>query len=199
MKGVVKGVSPRMKDGVQRSWTGANGTLWYFHVTIEDEHGKMHTGEVAGKTEGAYRFGEGDEVEFTEEVGQYGNKLKLDRPKDGSAPNSSYGGAKAKYEPPASKQASGWSPEKENSVMIQGLLKSIIEGGIASKDWEAALNTALTLHDKVLAARVPKTVEAVTKDPAIPYHRDGHPDARPVHQGVIGGSGIGDESEEAPF
>lgn len=202
MKGTIKAASPRMKDGVQRSWTGGNGTLWYYNVTIEDENGGIHTGEVAAKSEGTYRFGPGDQVEFTETKGDFGFKFKIDRPKDGQA-----AGAPSRPTTTYKQQASGggnngeWSPEKQNSVMIQGLLKHIIGSSIKSDMWGAALRAALKVHDEVLAERLPKKEPVVeAAKPKLEYHPDGHPDLpKPVHQGVIGGKGIGDEDEEAPF
>lgn len=41
-----------------------------------------------------------------------------------------------------------WSPEKEKSVMVQGLLKSIIESGVKAEAWETMLDFAIKLHDK---------------------------------------------------
>jgi hypothetical protein len=51
------------------------------------------------------------------------------------------------------KQATGWTPEKENSVMIQGLLKSIIESSTPQAEWEPKLLAALALHDATVAKR----------------------------------------------
>lgn len=197
MKGTIKAVAPRMKNGEQRSWTGGNGTLWYFDVTILGEDGKEVKGEAGGKTQGSYRFGPGDEVEYTVDEGQYGNKLKLDKPKDGAG---AYVGSKTNHAAPSS--GGGWSPAKENSVMIQGLLKSVIEGGIKSPQWEEALRAALLLHDKILSERAPAakapepTNGATTTSKGLEYHPQGHPNAPKVAHGEQVPDGPG---EEVPF
>lgn len=53
------------------------------------------------------------------------------------------------FSPKAGGGNSGWTPEKERSVMIQGLLKSIIEAGVDRKHWETFLTEAIALHDKL--------------------------------------------------
>lgn len=54
------------------------------------------------------------------------------------------------------KGAGGWSPEKEASVKIQGLLKSIIETTAPKDQWGDLLAHALIVHDMALAAQLAK-------------------------------------------
>lgn len=149
MKGTLQSVSPKMKDGAQRSFGQGERKLFVYNATIIADDGTPYTGEVNGKTEGAYRIKPGEAVEFTSEQGQYGLQFKIDRPKDGS------NGQAYSRQTSSNGTSGGWSKEKENSVMIQGLLKSIIESGMESKNWEDALHKALEIHDKVVAERVP--------------------------------------------
>lgn len=75
----------------------------------------------------------------------------------------------------------GWSKEKETSVMVQGLLKSIIESGAAQDQWKTLLGQALFIHDQVVASRL-KPVEQ----------------PEPVHQGKPAPIGD-DDSGDLPF
>ena len=207
MKGTIKAVSPRLKDGQQRNSGEGERKVFYFDVTITGEDGKEMKGEVGGKTEGSYRFSPGDVVEYTAEQTQYGWKFKFDKPKDQQTGNGPTGG-RSSYQ---SQSSGNWSPQKENSVMIQGLLKSVIESGMASEHWSKAVRKALTLHDEVLAERIPAPAAAPTPSagPAAPvttskgltYHKDGAPDGPPVAQGerVVPGHGIGDDLSDTPF
>lgn len=198
MKGTIKAVAPRMKDGKQRSYGEGDRKTFYFDVTVTGEDGKEMKGEVGGKTEGSYRFGPGDEVDITSaQQTEYGWKFKFDKPKDGSG---GYMGSKTNHAAPSS--GGGWSKEKENSVMIQGLLKSVIENGMASTHWEEALRMALSIHDKLLSERAPaaKAPEssngATTTSRGLEYHPQGHPNAPKVAHGEQVPDGPG---EEVPF
>ena len=54
-----------------------------------------------------------------------------------------------------------WSPEKEKSIMVQGLLKSIIESGADKKSWAELLDHAMSIHDsRVGAAPAPTPAPA---------------------------------------
>lgn len=146
IKSVVQNVD---KDGVQRSFTTDNGTFYVFVVEMEDGT----RGEVNSKTPGTYRFAPGTEVEYTYTANanpQYLGKLKVEKP--GGAQGGFAGGK-------------GWSPEKEASVMIQGLLKSIIETTAPADQWPQLLAKALDLHDRALKARMAKPAQA-TATPA---------------------------------
>ena len=140
MKGKIKTVQPQLgSDFEQRSFTTDNGTFWCFVVEMEDGT----RGEVSGKTKGTYRFSDGDEVEYTYTPStneKYLGKLKLNKPEGFS------GGGKT----------GGWSPEKEASVMIQGLLKSVIESGAPKDQWPILLGDALKLHDQFIVSRTAK-------------------------------------------
>ena len=77
--GKIKSVAPKMRNGEQASFTGNNGTTFYFVAEMEDGT----VGEVGGKTPGAYRFGPGDEVqyEYTPNADpRWMGKLKIDKP-----------------------------------------------------------------------------------------------------------------------
>jgi hypothetical protein len=146
-------MAPEMSGGVQKSYDGSHGTMYTFICTLEDGT----TGQVSSKSAAPHRFGPGDEVEYTYTPAsnpKHTGKLKVEKPKDEghSAPTNG--------EAPRS---SGWSPTKESSVMIQGLLKSVIESGVKSDHWEQAVGKALGIHDKLLAARVP--AQAPTPSP----------------------------------
>lgn len=52
----------------------------------------------------------------------------------------------------APRPSSGWSPEKEKSIMVQGLLKSIIESGADKKSWAELLDHAMSIHDSRVGA-----------------------------------------------
>lgn len=57
----------------------------------------------------------------------------------------------------------GWSKEKEASVMIQGLLKSVIESGAPKNEWSTHLAHALVTHDMALQARMAKAAKEAAK------------------------------------
>ena len=61
-----------------------------------------------------------------------------------------------------------WSPEKEKSIMVQGLLKSIIESGADKKSWAELLDHAMSIHDSRVgaapAAPAPAPAPAVADD-----------------------------------
>lgn len=144
-----------MDGQVQHSYTTNNGTFYTFVVELE---GGIK-GQVSSKSPAPYRFNPGDEVEYTFTASanpQHLGKLKLEKPKD---------------QPQAGEQSTsrGWSPEKECSVMVQGLLKSIIEAGIKSPDWAAALAHALVTHDNAVRARLARAAAAtLTAQPQAP-------------------------------
>lgn len=189
----VVSVRPRMADGVHDTWTSGDGTVFYkFEVHLDNGQ----SGIAKGMTP-TLRFSAGDQVIVKEFKPSTNPKfplgtLKLERPKDGPAPvgATARGGAQtttAGYALPATK-SSGWSPEKEASVMIQGLLKSVIESGVEKNQWHQYLSEAMALHDTLLATRV-------SGKPKLNYKPEGHVDG--VHQGVPG-TGIMEESD-APF
>lgn len=149
MRGIIASVQPEMKNGRQNSYSGQHGTMYTFLVAIEGGP----TGQVSSKSPAPYRFGPGEEVEYTytapSQAGWTG-KMKVEKPKDGG------------HGAPATTQRSssgGWSPAKESSVLIQGILKSVI-GTTAPKDqWLDMVNHALIVHDMALTARVARVVE----------------------------------------
>lgn len=128
--GKISYVAPVLgRDGVQRSFTGQHGTTYYFTVEMEDGT----KGEVGGKTEGTYRFKEGDvvEYEYTENKDpRFPGKLKIERP--GSGAGYRGGGGKSPMGSPA-----------------RFLLAAIIESGIKSDQWEPALTKAIEVLAKV--------------------------------------------------
>lgn len=151
MKGKLLAVQPRLdqQTGMQRSYNTQNGSMYVFDATVANEQGQQFTGEVSGKTPAVYRFQPGADIDFTAEQGQYGVKLKISSLDGGQR----MGGGKS----------GGWSPQKEASVMVQGLLKSVIEAGIPGEKWEDAVRKAVSVHDKIAgeigaakAAQVPQ-------------------------------------------
>jgi hypothetical protein len=148
MKGTLIQAIPAMRDGVQKSFGSHGSTLYVYKADVQDERGVVYTGEVNAKSEGQYRIAPGTTVEFTYTEEQYGGKLKISIPKDGSAPS-----APAPAKPKSFSGGSSWSPEKEASVMVQGFLKSIVESGQKSEHWELAARKMLQIHDKLVAER----------------------------------------------
>lgn len=164
MKGKLLAVQPRLdqQTGMQRSYNTQNGPMYVFDATVANEQGQQFTGEVSGKTAGTYRFQPGADIEFTAEQGQYGVKLKI------SSPDGDQRGGKS---------SGGWSPQKEASVMVQGLLKSVIEAGIPGEKWEAAVRQAVSVHDKITAeigaAKAAQAPQAPLVAPAMPMSQSG--------------------------
>jgi hypothetical protein len=96
------------------------------------------------------------------------------------------------------KPTGGWSKEKETSVMVQGLLKSIIESGTKSEFWAEALKKAIQTHDDAVAGILAKEQPVSAPEPtkvAQQYKPEGYkPD---VHQPV--GAFTQEEEGDLPF
>ena len=198
MNAKIVSVAPRMKNGEHDVWVNNEGVTYYkFVVTLDNGQ----SGEVKGMSE-TLRFVAGEEVTVKEFKPSANPKfplgtLKLDKIRDGapgqtaaSNGNSQAARPTASNVPPmVSVQHGGWTKEKEQSVMIQGLLKSIIEAGVPKEEWDVYLKSALTLHDGMLAGR--------TKNPnPVPLRQDAPPIAgypQPV------AAGVGSDNMDAPF
>lgn len=144
MKSRIKAIAPEMVGNMQKSYNGSHGTMYTFLCTLENGT----TGQVSSKSPTPHRFGVGDEVEFTFTPAAnpaHTGRLKIEKPKDEVPPING--------EAHSSNGQRGWSPQKEASVMIQGLLKSIIESGAPVEQWSALLNQAIGTHDTALGAR----------------------------------------------
>lgn len=74
---------------------------------------------------------------------------------------------------------SSWTPERERSVMIQGLLKSIIEAGATQTQWDMLLGNAIDTHDRFMKMKP-------------------GPNPDPIKPRDVPGSGIGDDWANPP-
>ena len=174
MNAKIVSVAPRMKNGEHDVWVNNEGVTYYkFVVTLDNGQ----SGEVKGMSE-TLRFVAGEEVTVKEFKPSANPKfplgtLKLDKIREGQAPTGNGTPQAARptasnVPPMVSVQHGGWTKEKEQSVMIQGLLKSIIEAGVPKEEWDVYLKSALTLHDGMLAGR--------TKSPnPVPLRQDAPP------------------------
>jgi hypothetical protein len=164
-----------MNGHVQNSYDGQHGTMYTFVCVLEDGT----TGQVSSKTPAPHRFGPGDDVEYSftpAANAKHMGRLKIEKPKDEVPANG------APNEP---QRGSGWSPAKEASVMIQGLLKSIVESGAPKENWADMLSIAIKTHDTFLRQRIaakagqpapqPVAAPAVTQDPPAAYAKPVQP------------------------
>lgn len=146
MRSKIKSIVPEMKNGTQHSYDGAHGTMYTFIAELENGT----KGQVSSKSPAPHRFGPGDEVEYTFTAAAnplHTGKLKIEKPKDnGQAPATN--GEQQQPRP------SGWSPEKEASVMAQGFIKSLVEVGTAPNMLGQLLAKAVGVHDDFVRSRM---------------------------------------------
>lgn len=165
MKGKIKSVVPQMdQHGNQRSFSTENGTFYCFIAEMEDGL----KGEVNSKRAGEYRFGAGDEVEYTYTPNpnpQYLGKLKIEQA--GGRRGGGEGGQQ-------------WTPEREASVSVQGYLKSIIESGAPKEQYGPLLVEVFEVHDKMVARRLGQQKIREAAQPAQPTQSQGF--RQPSHQ-----------------
>lgn len=134
------------QTGQQKTWTTGQGkTMFTFFYVLENGM----KGEASHQTPEP-RFPLGSEVVAKDKTNpQFPQYPKLDLNKPGAENGFSGKGG-----------GGNWSPQKEASVMIQGLLKSLIQSGVKSEHWADALKKAISVHDEALALRAPKPAPA---------------------------------------
>lgn len=126
-----------------KPYEGAHGTLYGWWVTMDN--GDSISVNTKSADRSPWRVGDEALYELGQEhEGKYGpwynaKKISPEKPANG-------------YSKPSSNGAGGWSKEKETSVMIQGLLKSIIESGKDPDDWANLLGKAIVVHNTKLAS-----------------------------------------------
>lgn len=127
-------------------YEGAHGTLYGWWCTMEN--GDNLSVNTQSPDKAPWEIGQQATYEITKthqgRNGPWHNAKKIVPKPDYSRPAASSGGQS---------KSTDWSPEKTNSVMIQGLLKSIIASSTPQAEWEPKLLAALALHDSAVAKR----------------------------------------------
>lgn len=135
-----------LKVAQGKPFEGSHGTLYGWWVSLSN--GDNISVNTQSPDKGPWPVGAEATYDITKthqgRNGPWHTAKKIVPKPDYSRPAASSGGQS---------KSTGWTPEKENSVMIQGLLKSIIESNTPQAEWEPKLLAALALHDSVVAKR----------------------------------------------
>ena len=134
-----------------KPFDGPRGTLYGWWVTMDNGD------NISVNTQSADRqpWAEGDTATYEITKTHQGKNGPWHSAKKVN-PNGGFSGGGSS----APKQGGSWTPAKEKSVMVQGLLKSIIESGSLVNEWETKLKTAIDIHDRVVGSPAPAEAPA---------------------------------------
>lgn len=149
--GKIEKVAPKMKkDRTQDSFSAHGNTMYVYLIKIEGSP----TGEVNSLKPDEYPIPVGTDVEFsfhpsddTRFMGKYKGVKKVE--------GSSGSGA------PSSQAQSAHPSNRDTSITVQAVLKSVIESGADPKDWGKLVKHGLFIHDEAVEMRSsgPKPVQ----------------------------------------